>query len=322
MAGQKRLAELGFKQGGMPGYGLRRMLVSADRKPKQRLAFGERKSIATDRVILVPGPPDEVEHVREIYRLLTVERRTVHWIAGELTRRNISYVNGSNWDSLAVYTVLTHPKYMGCHVYGRTASRLSTPKVNRPTSAWVVTPGSYDAIVDSATFMQAQRLLCERTAKLIEYGTAERFAPCDLRRRIQAQREGLMLQLVSLFPHDLAVVRRGGRWRTRLRLRTGRYIAVVFSRTTRPWKDTIRWQVDPVSRERRFLTLLVRLDIHNRSIQDFYVIPNVNRSSRFTLKLKDAWLDRGQRLGSLEDFCDAVKRVCARSKLTQPARTA
>jgi DNA invertase Pin-like site-specific DNA recombinase len=50
LAGQKRLGHLGFKQGGMPGYGLRRMLVSANREPKQPLAFGERKSIATDRV--------------------------------------------------------------------------------------------------------------------------------------------------------------------------------------------------------------------------------------------------------------------------------
>src|ERR1700685_422760 len=55
LAGQERLARLGFKQGGMPGYGLRRMLISASGVPKQELASGERKSIATDRVILVPG---------------------------------------------------------------------------------------------------------------------------------------------------------------------------------------------------------------------------------------------------------------------------
>jgi len=124
LAGQRRLAELGFKQGGMPGYGLRRMLVSANGEAKHGLSFGERKSIATDRVILVPGPPNEVQVVRDIYTLLTVEKHTVHWIAGELNRRNIPYVNGGHWDSLAVYTILTHPKYIGCHVFGRTASRL------------------------------------------------------------------------------------------------------------------------------------------------------------------------------------------------------
>jgi len=61
IAGQKRLAELGFKQGGIPGYGFRRLLVSQNRTPKQLLASGEMKSIATDRVILVPGPACEVE---------------------------------------------------------------------------------------------------------------------------------------------------------------------------------------------------------------------------------------------------------------------
>ncbi len=126
-----------------------------------------------------------------------------------------------------------------------------------------------------------------------------------------------MLQLVSLFPHDLAVVRRGGRWRARLRLRTGRYISVVFSRMVRPWRDTIRWQVDPVLHERRLVTLLVRLDIHNKSIQDLFVIPNIDRSGRFTIKLQDAWLDRGEPIAGLANFCDAVKRVCACSGSTQ-----
>lgn len=360
LAGQRRLAELGFKQGGMPGYGLRRLLVSGDRESKQGLGFGERKSIATDRVILIPGPENEVQQVRDIYRMLIGEKHSVHWISCELNRTGVPYVNGSEWDYLAVYTVLTHPKYMGCHVFGRTVSRLSTPKVRKPTSQWVVTPGSYEAIVDSATFMAAQRLLCERTInksdgdileglrslltwegklsvdlvqrsdlpspstyrkrfgslrrayELIGYGSAGTFTPCDLRRRIQAQREELILQLVGLFPHDLTVVRRGARWRSRLRLRNGRHISVVISRAIRTWKDSIRWQVDPVPHERGFVTLLVRLDIHNKSMQDFHVLPTIDRGTRFTLKLKDAWLDRGERLGSLASFCEAIRRVLHR----------
>ena len=95
LAGQKRLAALGFKQGGSPGYGLRRMLVSPDRQPKQRLAAGERKSIATDRVILVPGPTHEVQVVREIFRMLESEKRTVYAIARELNRNGIQYTGES-----------------------------------------------------------------------------------------------------------------------------------------------------------------------------------------------------------------------------------
>src|SRR3954464_6424724 len=80
LAGQKRLAAMGFKQGGMPGFALRRMLVSTDRRPKQDLAVGERKSLASDRVVLVPGPDREVGVVRDIYRMLISERLPIHAI--------------------------------------------------------------------------------------------------------------------------------------------------------------------------------------------------------------------------------------------------
>src|SRR5712672_3563506 len=56
--GQCRLIELGFRQGGSPGFGLRRMLRDQDGKPKTELRPGEQKSLQTDRVILIPGPPD------------------------------------------------------------------------------------------------------------------------------------------------------------------------------------------------------------------------------------------------------------------------
>src|SRR3989442_14892344 len=68
--GQKRLARLGFKQGGVPGYGLRRMLVSADRQAKKQLGGGERKKITTERGIFVPRPSEEGQGVRDIYPML------------------------------------------------------------------------------------------------------------------------------------------------------------------------------------------------------------------------------------------------------------
>ena len=55
-AGQCRLIELGFRQGGPAGYGLRRQLVAMDGTPKELLSRGQQKSIQTDRVILVLGP--------------------------------------------------------------------------------------------------------------------------------------------------------------------------------------------------------------------------------------------------------------------------
>ena len=50
--GQCRLIQLGFRQGGQAGYGLRRILVDQHGNVKGELARGEPKSIQTDRVIL------------------------------------------------------------------------------------------------------------------------------------------------------------------------------------------------------------------------------------------------------------------------------
>jgi DNA invertase Pin-like site-specific DNA recombinase len=123
LAGMKRLARLGFKQGGLPGYGLRRMLISSAGIPKQELSPGERKSITTDRVILVHGPAHEVQWVRNIYRMLISEKMTTHGIARELNRTGIKYQD-SDWNISSVRGVLTNPKYTGCHVFGRTSQAL------------------------------------------------------------------------------------------------------------------------------------------------------------------------------------------------------
>ena len=163
LAGQKRLAALGFKQGGMPGYGLRRMLVSTDRQPKQQLAFGERKSLASDRVVLVPGPDHEVQVVRNIYRMLISDRLSIYGIAQELNNRGIKYQDDSRWTHHTVAEVLTNPKYAGFHVYGRTSCRLYTATVKLPKSEWIVIPRAFEHLVDQATFLKAQQVLSYRT---------------------------------------------------------------------------------------------------------------------------------------------------------------
>src|SRR6266853_1246289 len=320
LAGLKRLALLGFKQGGMPGYGLRRMLVSPTGVPKQVLASGERKGIATDRVILVPGPAHEVQCVKDIYRMLVSEKRTVYAIACELNRRGVAYIGGTKWDYQAVYNVLIHPKYVGCNVFGRTSSRLYTPTVKLPKSEWIFKPGAFEPIIDAVTFAEAQKILEERTFnktdeelldnlqallaserrlsltliqnsanvpspstyrnrfgslrrayELIGYGHPDQFGPIDLRGRTMALRDQLIARIADMFPNEVTIVRRGGRWRSRLRLSGGLIVSVLVARSIHVWRDAIRWQVDPVQHERKFLTLLARLDEPNSSFLDFHV---------------------------------------------------
>ena len=266
-----------------------------------------------------------------------------------------------HWNHCGVWEVLTHPKYIGWYVYGRTSQRLSTQAIRKPILEWVVTPGSYERIVDALTFRQAQLALQRRTINksndqlleelrsiLLENGrlsiplirkaglsSPKTYEHCfgsitrayeligclnprvsamsAMRSHTQNLREEMIRKLRSLFPGDLTVIQRSGRWRTRLRLRTRSCISVLVEKTVRPWKTAIRWQVDPVPAERRFVTLLVRRDIQNASVQDYYVVPKVD-NRRFTLKLQDSWLERGECLSSLEDFGEVVKRVSVRAR--------
>ena len=364
LAGQKRLARLGFKQGGVPGYGLRRMLVSAAGTRKQELAVGERKSIATDRVILIPGPANEVEVVKHIYQMLVSGKLSVYAIARELNRKSVQYLGASQWDYEAVYGVLSSPKYAGCNVFGQTSSKLYTAAVRLPRSEWVLTPGAFEPIIDPVTFAEAQRLLESRTInksdqevldclrtllaskgrlslrliknspgvpspstyrlrfgslrrayELIGYGRPEQFGAIDLRRRTQALRERLIAQIAGMFPYEVSIVRRGGRWRTRLRLRNGWMVSVLVARSVKVWKQTVRWHIDPVCHERELITLLARLDEENRSFLDFHIVPNIDRRGRFRVSVADQWLNRGQALADLGGFCRVVISVCTTKSL-------
>jgi len=94
-AGQKRLALMGFRVGGQAGYGFRRMMVSPNGKPKQKLRSGEYKSLETDRIILVPGPKKEVETVREVFAMAL--RKRVSEIARDLNARGVEFLDGKPW---------------------------------------------------------------------------------------------------------------------------------------------------------------------------------------------------------------------------------
>jgi DNA invertase Pin-like site-specific DNA recombinase len=161
-AAGRRSAELGFKQGGAPGFALNRLLVSSDGSRRQPLAKGEVKCLQSDRVILAPGDPQEVKLVREIFRLVVEEKRTPFYIAKNLNRR-AAKKSGSDWTHQQVYRILTSPKYAGYNVWNRKSRRLGAREVDVPRSAWVVKEGAFEPVVEPRIFEQAQRVLAQRT---------------------------------------------------------------------------------------------------------------------------------------------------------------
>lgn len=163
-AGQCRLIEKGFRQGGMPGYGLRRLLVDEQGAVKAELVHGERKSLQTDRVILVPGPDAEVDTIRRMYALF-VAGMPERDIAGVLNRDGIPTDLGRPWTRGTVHQVLTNPKYVGDNVYNRVSNKLKQRRVANATSLWVVAKEAFRPVVDSSLFERAKAIVEDRSRR-------------------------------------------------------------------------------------------------------------------------------------------------------------
>ena len=132
-AGQCRLIELGFRQGGPAGYGLRRVLLDQSGSVKSELARGEHKSLQTDRVILQPGPDAEVAIVNQIYRWFVEGNLFESEIADRLNTQGVLTDLGRAWTRATVREVLSNEKYIGNNVYNRRSFKLKkTRVVNSP----------------------------------------------------------------------------------------------------------------------------------------------------------------------------------------------
>ncbi len=165
-SGQANLIRLGFRQGGAAGFGLRRLLVNEAGEPKGELARREHKSIATDRVILVPGPENEIEIVREVYRQFVDEGRTESQIAEDLNRRRVLTDLDRPWSRGAVHQLLINEKYIGNNVWGRTSFKLKSTHVQNSPDKWIRADGVFAAIVDAPMFDRAQAIIRMRSDRL------------------------------------------------------------------------------------------------------------------------------------------------------------
>jgi len=163
--GQCKLIELGYRQGGPAGFGLRRMLIDIEGKSKGVLKRGEQKSLQTDRVMLVPGPEDEVSLVRHMYQLFIKHGKTETEIAEDLNRRGILTDAGRKWTRSTVRQVLTNEKYIGNNVYNRISFKLKKKRIVNPPDIWVRADGVYEAIIDPPSFFKAQGIIQERNRR-------------------------------------------------------------------------------------------------------------------------------------------------------------
>ncbi len=132
-AGQCRLIELGFRQGGPAGYGLRRVLIDQSGSVRGPLSRGEHKSLQTDRVILMLGPDAEVATANHIYRWFVDDGLFESEIADRLNAKRIQTDLGRDWTRATVREVLSNEKYIGNNIYNRRSFKLKKVRVvNHP----------------------------------------------------------------------------------------------------------------------------------------------------------------------------------------------
>ena len=206
-AGQCRLIELGFRQGGPAGYGLRRVLIDQSGSVKSELSRGEHKSLQTDRVILMPGPDAEVANVNQIYRWFVEGNLLEAEIANRLNAGGILTDLGRDWTRATVREVLSNEKYIGNNVYNRRSFKLKKHRVvNRP-EMWIKKEGAFEGIVPPELFFTAQGILRERAHRFSDEELIEK-----LRRLFQQHGylSGLIIDEAEGMPSSAAYAHRFG----------------------------------------------------------------------------------------------------------------
>ncbi|AOE91050.1 recombinase family protein [Ralstonia pseudosolanacearum] len=174
-AGQCRLIELGYRQGGPAGYGLRRVLIDQIGAVKAELARGEHKSLQTDRVVLMPGPDEEIATVNQIYRWFVDNSLPETEIAGRLNACGIRTDLGHEWTRATVRQVLSNEKYIGNNVYNRTSFKLKKHRVVNGPEMWIRRDGAFEAIVPPEIFYTAQGILRARARRFSDEELLEKL---------------------------------------------------------------------------------------------------------------------------------------------------
>lgn len=158
LRGQLRSAALGYFVGGPCPYGLRRLVLDADGRQVAVLELGQRKALQRGRVLLIPGPAEEVAVVRRIFTMFVEDGLEYVTIAKRLNAEGVpSPVRPGCWTKVRVRSMLRNEKYIGNNLFNRSTEKLSTPRVPNPVAQWVRVDGVFEPIIDATLFHAAAK---------------------------------------------------------------------------------------------------------------------------------------------------------------------
>ena len=149
MKGMRENAERGYHNGGQSPYGYRAARVTED---------GGR-----EHTTLVRGPADEVETVREIFRLAVEETRGAKSICQILNHRGVPGPRGPHWSQSSVGAVLNNRAYVGDSVWNRRSNKTGHQK---DEADWIIKENTHEPIIDREIFARRKKLADQRTFNL------------------------------------------------------------------------------------------------------------------------------------------------------------
>ena len=154
---KRQQAQLGFRQGGLIIYGFRRLLVDPLRNPRQILQPGEAKALDGDKVIVVPGPPEELAVIRRIFRLYVEQQLTFREIARRLAAAGVRGHGGKPLSIGSIRNIVSNELCIGQMTYNQTTVILQSPPLKNPEEQWTRFQ-AFEPIVPVELFRQAQAL--------------------------------------------------------------------------------------------------------------------------------------------------------------------
>jgi DNA invertase Pin-like site-specific DNA recombinase len=158
---QCRIASLGFLAGGDCPYGFRRLLVGTNGKPKLILEPGQRKAIQGERIILVPGPIEEVRTVRRIFKLYNKGHPT-RAIMDILNNASSSSPPWRKWSDPSIRYMLRNERYAGVQTFNKRSYRLRRLLENNEPEKWVRVRAAHKPIVSPKVFAATQEAIRKR----------------------------------------------------------------------------------------------------------------------------------------------------------------
>ena len=161
-AGQANLARRGFRIGGRAPYGIRRLLVDRSGVPKRVLRPGEYKNLHDDRILLVPGPDEELAVVRRIYSTFVNGGKTEGIITHELNAEGLDRGELLPWSPARVKYLLRNEIYLGAIVWNRSSSKLGARRQRNHPDEWVRRGALFAPIIGREEFEAAQDIFRKR----------------------------------------------------------------------------------------------------------------------------------------------------------------